>query len=199
MDYQGAIDHILKRLETELSADLKYHAVIHTISIIRNCRKIAEAEGVEGEDLQLLITAAAYHDSGFLECYDRNEAIGCRIAREALPGYDFTETQLNRICGMIMATQPPQSPHNQLEMILCDADLFYLGGDQYEQIAESLFEELLLHGKKMTEREWLEMQVNSLQEHHYFTEFSKNTRGPRKREILAKLRSALDEPRRRQA
>ena len=199
MNYQGAIDHILKRLEKELSPDLKYHAVIHTVSIIRNCRKIAQAEGVEGIDLQLLITAAAYHDSGFLECYDRNEALGCKIAQQALTEYDFTKEQINRICGMIMATQPPQSPNNKLEMILCDADLFYLGGDQYEDIAESLFEELQLHGKDMSSREWLEMQVHSLQEHQYFTQFAKTTRGPRKQEILARLRTSLDQPRRRQA
>lgn len=197
MNYQGAIDYILQRLKTELSPDLKYHAVIHTVSIIRNCRKIAEAEGIDEEELQLLLTAAAYHDAGFLEAYDRNEQIGCQIAEEALPGFDFSKEQIRRICGMIMATQPPQAPRNELEMILCDADLYYLGGDQYEEIAESLYQELLLYGKKLSRDEWLEMQVHSLEDHQYFTGFAKRQRGPRKKLILEKLRKKLNAPSRK--
>ena len=199
MNYQGAIDHILQRLKEELSPDLKYHAVIHTISIIRNCRKIAESEGISDDDLHLLLTAAAYHDAGFLEAYDRNEPIGCRIAKDTLPQFDFTPDQINRVCGMIMATQPPQSPKNKLEMILCDADLFYLGGDQYEEIAETLYQEFLLHGRKLSRAEWLEMQIQSLSEHRYFTEFAKQQRKARKGVILGALKDRAGSQKRKGA
>ncbi len=184
MDYQKAIDFILDRLKQDLPPELKYHAVKHTASVIRNCRKIAGAEGVSGRDLQLLITAAAYHDSGFLKSYERNEPQGCEIAKEHLPKFGFSEHDIKVICGMIMATQPPQSPKTKLEEILCDADLFYLGGDQYDEIADTLYEELFLHGKKMSEKEWLDLQIESLENHQYFTEYAKRTRDANKQSIL---------------
>jgi uncharacterized protein len=192
MNYQGAINHILYRLKAELSPNLKYHAVIHTISIIRNCRKIAEAENISDEDLQLLLTAAAYHDSGFLEAYERNETIGCRIARQALPRFSFTTEEIKSVCGMIMATRPPQAPCNKLEMILCDADLYYLGGDHYDDIAESLYQELQLNQKQVTRSQWLEMQIQSLEEHQYFTDFAKQQRDAKKHLILEKLKVQLE-------
>ena len=34
-----------------------------------------------------------------------------------LPEYGYSTGQIDRICGMIMATQIPQTPHNKLEEI----------------------------------------------------------------------------------
>ncbi len=191
MDSQKAIDFILDRLQRELPSDLKYHAAIHTTSVIRNCRKIAEAEGISDSDLKLILTAAAYHDSGFLEVYENNEKIGCEIAKKALVRYGFTEDEISTICGMIMATQPSQTPKNKLEMILCDADLFYLGGDQYEEIANSLYDELQLHGHDMTQEEWLNLQLHSLKEHQYFTDFAIQSRELKKQSTLAMLQTQM--------
>ena len=64
------------------------------------------------------------------------------MAREILPAYGLTRDQIDTICGMIMATRIPQSPSNQLERILCDADLDYLGRDDFYEIGGRLFEEL---------------------------------------------------------
>lgn len=191
MDYQKAIDYILDRLQRELPSDLKYHAAIHTTSVIHNCRKIAEAEGVSDSDLKLVLTAAAYHDSGFLEVYENNEKIGCEIAKKALINYGFTEAEISKICCMIMATQPTQLPKNKLEMILCDADLFYLGGDQYEEIANSLYDELQLHGHDMTQEEWLSLQIHSLKEHQYFTDFAIHSRELKKQSTFTMLQSQV--------
>ena len=46
--------------------------------------KIALNEGLVGEDVFLLKTAALYHDSGFVEIYEQNESIGEHLAEEAL-------------------------------------------------------------------------------------------------------------------
>ncbi|MDA0973125.1 MAG: hypothetical protein O2867_05255 [Bacteroidetes bacterium] len=41
-----------------------------------------------------------------------------------------------------MATKVPQEPKDHLARILCDADLDYLGGDDYDEIAGGLYQEL---------------------------------------------------------
>ena len=73
-----------------------------------------------------------------------------------LPGVIFLSLIIpqglfEQICGMIMATKIPQSPKNYLEQILCDADLDYLGRDDFYDIGGTLFKELKTYNVLDTE------------------------------------------------
>ena len=57
-----------------------------------------------------------------------------------------TEDEIERICDMIMVTKYPHQPKNITEQIICDADLDYLGRDDFFKIANSLFKELSANG-----------------------------------------------------
>jgi hypothetical protein len=59
---------------------------------------------------------------------------------------------------------------------LCDADLDYLGRDDFYEIGERLFEELKAHCIVETEREWNLVQKTFLESHRYHTEYSKTHR-----------------------
>ena len=45
-----------------------------------------------------------------------------------------------------MATEIPQNPKTHLEMIMCDADLDYLGRYDFETISNNLYTEFLDFG-----------------------------------------------------
>ena len=62
---------------------------------------------------------------------------------EFLPGFDFTSAEIARVCELIMATKLPQTVTDRLSAILCDADLYYLGTDDYGRMAEALYQEFL--------------------------------------------------------
>jgi HD superfamily phosphodiesterase len=115
--------------------------------------------------------AALFHDLGFLEAYTGHEAVGCKMAKEMLPAYGVSEEDINEICAMIMTTKVPQSPKTLLEKILCDADLLYLGTENFLEMGNTLFLELKENGKLKTEREWNELQVNFLKKHHFHTNY----------------------------
>ena len=140
MQIEKAEQYVLGQLETRLDRTLFYHGIHHTIDVVNAAAEIAALEGITDEEsLALLRTAAFYHDSGFMNIYQGHEEAGCVLAREVLPGFGYTEAQIATICGMIMATKIPQSPKNTLERIICDADLDYLGRDDFEGIAATLF------------------------------------------------------------
>ena len=71
-----------------------------------------------------------------------------------------------------MATRIPQTPLTKLEEIICDADLDYLGRDDFHQIADSLKNELMAFGKIQSDKQWGEIQIPLLEKHSYFTELS---------------------------
>jgi predicted metal-dependent HD superfamily phosphohydrolase len=193
MDQRAAETYILGRLRDGLPPHRSYHSQEHTLDVYRTAITIAAAEGVSGEDLDLLKTAALFHDTGFLVRDDEHEQGSCMIAREALPDFGYTTAQIDRICEMIMATKIPQAPVDELSRILCDADLDYLGRPDFFRIGATLFNEFKHYGVLTTEREWNELQVRFLEKHHYFTRRSKLVREPVKRQHLAAVIEKLDD------
>lgn len=187
MNHQAAIDFIQKRLKEELAEHLFYHSYGHTVDVIEASVRIGAAEGVTDDELNLLSVAAAYHDCGFLTTYAGHEEAGCSIARETLPRFGFGERDIETICTMIMATQVPQQPQSLLAEILCDADLDYLGREDFYSIGQQLFKEWMVVGIVTDERTWNQIQVKFLNVHQYHTAHAKKLRNPVKQTHLAAL------------
>ena len=114
------------------------------------------------------------------------------MAKEMLPAFGLNTKQIELLRGMILATRIPQSPVNILDKILCDADLDYLGREDFYEIGARLLEELKAQGVVETEREWNLVQKTFLESHRYHTPFSKENREGRKlqhiQEIIAKFK-----------
>lgn len=165
-------DLILPRLKRDLHPGLVYHNIQHTLDVLDKASGIASNEGIKSEkDLLLLHTAALYHDSGFLFTYKGHEEKGCEIVRKVLPDF-FSIEELDIICGMIMATKIPQTPHNIFEEILCDADLDYLGRDDFEPISQNLYKEFIDFGILKKDAVWDQVQISFFESHHYFSKTS---------------------------
>ncbi|MEP6846644.1 MAG: HD domain-containing protein, partial [Panacibacter sp.] len=78
---------VLKQLEEHLPADLTYHNAAHTADVLQQVQRIAEWEGITGEqELMLLKIAALFHDIGFLTVYQNHEEEGCFIMRKQMQG-----------------------------------------------------------------------------------------------------------------
>lgn len=71
---------------------------------------------------------------------------------------------------MIMATRLPQSPLSKLAEILCDADLDYLGREDFFEIADTLKREWMQMDFISSDTEWNQKQLGFLSSHTYFTE-----------------------------
>ncbi len=191
MKYAEVKEFILNKLKNELPDHLSYHSVGHVKDVVRSCKEIADREDISNTDLTLLLTAALFHDSGFLINSKNHEELSCGIAKEHLPDYGYNNEDIERICGMIRATKVPQKPQNHLEEIICDADLDYLGRDDFFTIGGKLFDELCVYGILSTEDEWNELQVKFLEAHHYFTKTAIELRQKKKDENLAAVKAKL--------
>jgi predicted metal-dependent HD superfamily phosphohydrolase len=170
MQVEQAGDFILDKIKKELPEYFHYHNADHALDVYTAANQIAAGEGVSGRELQLLLTAAYYHDSGFLFGQANHEVGSCKIARQYLPEFAYTTDEVELVCDIIMATKIPQSPHNHLGQIICDADLDYLGRNDFFILSKRLFSELVITDHLESELEWDRQQVKFLQSHHYFTQ-----------------------------
>ena len=183
--------HITDKLKRDLSPGLYFHGVQHTDDVLEAAELIAADEKISAEDLFLLKVAVLYHDAGFIKLYTGHEEVSCQLARVELPGFGLSKEEIEIICGIIMATKIPQQPNTQLERIIADADLAYLGTDDYERISNNLFEELKSYFHIKGRQEWDEMQVSFFNQHHYFTNFGIKHRAPQKQQHLAEIKARL--------
>ena len=189
INYRNAEKYIVKRLEGDLPKGLHYHGIHHTMDVCKAVERLAIWEGVKGEELYLLKTAALYHDAGFIDSYESNEPIGANLAKEMLPNFGYTPEQIEQVIELIEATKIPQNPKNHLEEIMCDSDLDYLGRDDFYPIAETLRQELMEFGKLKDEPEkWVEMNIGFLSSHSYFTDSAKARREPYKQQRILELK-----------
>ena len=182
----------MHKLQASLPQQLTYHSLSHTLDVLKQARHVAHKEGVTcPEDLLLLQVAVLYHDTGFIYTYQNHEAQGCLLVQQELPAFGFNEEQIEKVCGLIRATKIPQDPQSHLEQIICDADLDYLGREDFSQIARELFRELVSYQLIEGEDEWNALQVAFLEKHRYFTNFSKRNREKKKQAHLAQLRTKV--------
>ncbi len=176
---------ILSKLEKELSPLLTYHNVEHTISVFNATKLICEAENINEKHSRLLLTAALFHDTGFLIQRENHEMFSCNIAKDYLPKYNYSSSDIEFICSIIMATMVHYRPKDIYEQIIKDADLDYLGTDDYDKISEQLFIELknynLISDNK---KDWVQLQINFLKTHHYYTQTGQKLRESAKQKTL---------------
>ena len=166
-------DLVINLLKTKIPPRYYYHNYEHTLYVIDKVIEIGSQENCSARELQLLSVAALWHDTGYINTYAGHEEESCRLARQYLPGYAFTNVDINKICGMIMATKIPQSPQNKPEEIIADADLEYLGTNNAAVQAKNLFKELNAINPLLTMQDWNKIEIDFLIAHHYFTDYCK--------------------------
>lgn len=177
MNFESAKKFILDKLKKELKPTLYYHDVSHTMDVYESTIRIAGLEKINGDDLLLLKTAAMYHDSGMLKTYVGHEEASCEIASEYLPGFGYNTDEITQINKMIMATKLPQNASDHLDQVICDADLDYLGREDFFMISHRLKLEWIIQDfNPTTLKEWYKLQVSFLGNHQFFTKSAKETR-----------------------
>lgn len=188
MQFEQVKIFILNKLTEGLPRHLTYHSVDHVVDVYEAAEHIGTMEHISHDDRLLLLTAVLFHDSGFLLGPNAHEEESCKIANQYLPGYGYTGDQIKIIEGLIMATKIPHMPKNQLEEIICDSDLDYLGRDDFFPISNSLYLELKSAGIVNDENSWNKIQVSFFNSHHYFTKTALALRQKKKEEHLEQIK-----------
>ncbi len=185
-------DEVMDLLERDLPNDIIYHNLKHTIDVVTQVELIGRQERISERDMLLLKTAALFHDTGFTRGYKDHELLGIQLAREILPRFHYSPEQIETISDLIYATKLPPEPKNKLEMIICDADLDYLGRADFIPVSETLFRELVEH--KFIENDydkWNQIQIKFIESHQYFTDTAKRLRDVNKKKQLENIRKQL--------
>ncbi|MBT8205330.1 MAG: HD domain-containing protein [Eudoraea sp.] len=177
---------ILEDLSEKLPEYLTYHCLDHMIDVANVCDLYINYYKIGKPEADLLRIAAVSHDYGYLYAPKNHEERGIIGIAPRLEK-DYSKKEIDFISGLIRATRIPQNPQSFYEEIMADADLDYLGREDYDKWSERLYQEFLHYGVVHNNVEWLEVQIKFLENHHYHTDLAKEKRADTKNQKLQEL------------
>ena len=80
------------------------------------------------------------------------------------------------------------NPETVLEKILRDADLDYLGRQDFHEVSEKLKKELIERKMVRSDDHWDELQINFMENHKYYTKSAREERDNLKTKHLEEIR-----------
>lgn len=173
--------YITRLFAEKLSGDLVFHNFHHTSNVVRGVKDIGRHLHLGKEEREILLLSAWFHDSGHIIKYIGHEEASQQIAAEWLEKENYPKEKLEQVLNCIAATHLPQQPKNRLEEVICDADLYHLSLGEYCHIQFLLREEFKrFFGKQYTDAQWMEDNLKFLNNHQYFTDYSKTILAERK-------------------
>ena len=178
---------ILEDLSKRLPEHLSYHCLGHTLDVANVCEDYINYYLISERAANLIRIAAIAHDFGYIYGPQDHEERSILELRPKLSAY--SEKEILVIEGLIRATKVPQQPKNLYEQILADADLDYLGREDYPELSEGLYREFLHFGVVQNESDWLHVQIRFLESHHFHTDWAKRNRSDNKQKVLLGLKA----------
>ncbi|HET8829120.1 MAG TPA: Pycsar system effector family protein [Pelobium sp.] len=184
--------HIFLLFKNELPDYALYHNFAHTHQTAETVKEIAEEYKIVDTDLENLIIAAWFHDSGYTVDYENHEEESVKLMK-AYFGDKLDEKQFKEIEKLILSTKFEHEQKSLLEEIIHDADYINMGKRSFSNRAELLRCEWEKVNKKVyDDLEWAELQLEFLISKKFKTSAAVHKFGERREKNIEKQRKLIE-------
>ena len=181
--------YVISYFDVHHDPELAYHNLKHTKDVVAAATQIANHYQLSDEDFFIVLSAAWFHDTGYFVDKSNHEVKSTENATHFLKQQKADNAVIDKVNACIMATEMPQKPTNQLEEILCDADLFHLGTDDFREKSKLMRKELeACRHVEIDKETWRAGNIALLESHHYFTDYCQLLLNDQKQKNLEKLK-----------
>jgi len=200
MNYNSVLEQaqqfVRSFFDTHANEKLIYHNRVHTEKVVEAASTIGQHYQLDDRDFFVVNVAAWFHDIGYYRggAADHEEK-GAAMAESFLSGVGVDASTVIAIKKCILATKIPQTPSVLLEDIVCDADLFHLGTDEFGERNKLLRKEMeAVQNRKISKDEWRSGTIRFLELHQYHTDYCRLLLNEKKQENLARLKAKEPDP-----
>ncbi|WP_199120926.1 Pycsar system effector family protein [Pedobacter sp. ASV28] len=186
--------YVLNYFHTHHVNGLVYHNLDHTKDVVKAAIQIANHYQLGEEDFFIVFTSAWFHDTGYFVDPMLHEEKGAGNAVEFLQKHQVDGQVIEAVKKAILATKMPQSPMNQNERIVCDADLFHLGTENCKLKSKLLHQEIeALCKKEISKKVWRLRDIEFMEHHEYHTDYCRLLLDDQKAKNIAKIKDKFNE------
>lgn len=198
MNYLEILDdvktHVEHLFQNRTNEQLVYHNLSHTEHVIKHAIEIGNYYKLSDRDFFIVQCACWFHDVGYLEGRDQHEMKGAEAAASFLRPLRLDEESIHEVQGCIMATKMPQAPKNLLQQIVCDADLYHLGSEDFKARNKLMRKETIAVCQKEIDKNiWRLGTLQLLESHHYHTQYCIDKLTARKNENIQTLKAQIQD------
>ena len=194
MDYSNILEqaqhYVRSYFDSHVNENLFYHNRKHTEKVVEAATQIAQHYQLNDADFFTVVVAAWFHDLGYFTGDGKgHEERGARMAQAYLEGTGVDRPVIEAISRCIVATQLPQRAVGLMEQIVCDADLYHLGTDEFPERNKLMRKESeAVQGRKISKDEWRRGTIRFLENHQYYTDYCRLLLNEKQQENLNKLK-----------
>jgi class 3 adenylate cyclase len=183
---QDVEESVIKMFDEEAPPDLYFHNSSLLKNVCAQVDLLSNAEQLNDEDYIRLKLAAMFLFTGYISDYENSAAASCRLAEEMMPGYGFSDEDLQKTKQLIMNSN---SGHQESlsDKILFDSRFDYLGRIDYVRLIEKLLKEETQYGKAADKKAWVQDQRKLLSKNEFLTGTAKLLRSVSSDEQMAAL------------
>lgn len=186
-DIKNYVNYLLVPLEKHY-----YHHYEHALSVMERAIYLWTMEWCSEDEIEMLVIAALFHDTGFVIRYDENEIFWAKIAQNYLRTILYPEDKIKIVQNIILATQPSSKPNNLLEEIIKDSDMDNLWREDFFDISEKLKKEReTIKNIKIKDPDWHHASLDVIQGHHFYTSTQAKERNEKLQKNAAVLKKQL--------
>lgn len=153
------------------TSNLHFHSLEHTQNVVNQAVEIGRLEHVTAEELQILQIAAWFHDVGHLNGpppgHELRSVAAARLFLEEAGIVD--QVTIQRITDAIMATKMPHVPNDKLGEIMCDADVYHFGTEDFKRTNKLVRKETKKRELPATVNDWPKRSLKLLESQHFFS------------------------------
>ncbi|MGV3586530.1 MAG: Pycsar system effector family protein [Adhaeribacter sp.] len=158
-----ASNYVFTLFKEKLSRKLVYHNYKHTAEIAKEAQSLGESANLSEDDLEALVLAAWFHDTGYADTYNGHEERSVEYATQFLAAEGYPPDRIQVVADCIMATKKEQHAESLMQDILADADISNIGKESFFSNAELLRVEWeVFLNKFFTDAEWAQYQLDFL-------------------------------------
>jgi predicted metal-dependent HD superfamily phosphohydrolase len=176
----------------KLPKGMVYHNIEHTKEVVDTVEEIGKNSGLSETEMEMLLLAAWFHDTGIAEVYNNHEEKSARIAKEFLVNNNYPTDKAEKVSDLILVTKIPQNPQNILDEVICDADISHIGKKGFNTRSQLLRAEWeILQNKKVSDLEWLKNNLEFIAKNKFHTKYARENFNAQRNRNLEKLQKRL--------
>ncbi|MCV9930110.1 DUF5706 domain-containing protein [Flavobacterium sp. LS1R49] len=187
-------DFVYNLLKDKLSILYSYHNFSHTTDVVCAVKELCDNENVSDQDKEMLLVAAWFHDTGYINGSENHEKESIKIATDFFKDKNKPSDFLDKVSSLIAATAKYYEPKTHLERIIKDADFVHIISDEYVSTCELLrLEWKNTENKLFSNKDWAILNLDFLEnKHQFYTDYAKANWQPLKEKNLKRIHKKIN-------
>ena len=179
-------------LKERLPDSVLFHNYRLTVDVANAARKIGARTGLDDEDLELVVLAAWFHNTGFTEGTNGHVESSVRIAAGFLEAHEVGDEAIARVANLIRVSHSDAEPQDDAERVMQDAARSYLGRKKFFLYSDRLRQEKQMTGEgEYDDQEWAEYQMHELGGPPFQTKYARKKYEDRRQRNLKQVQRRL--------